>query len=85
MIVRMWEVRAYPEGFADLLSWVCEVAVPQVEHHPRHVSSEIFSSTDHRIVVISKWHGCAPEPMADPPGHLLASQPHTWDFAQVDR
>lgn len=85
MIVRMWEVRAHPEGFADLLGWVCDVAVPAVEVHPNHVASEIFSSTDHRIVVISKWRGSDPQPIADPPRHLTARPPHWWDFAPVDR
>jgi hypothetical protein len=84
VIVRMWEVRAYPQRFADLLSWVCETALPAIEVHPLHVSSEVFSSTDHRIVVISKWRSGA-EPLASPPGHLVARSPHEWDFTQVDR
>lgn len=84
MIVRMWEVRAHPEAFAELLSWVCEIGVPELELHPMHLASEVFSSTDHRVVVISKWRA---EPLAlpDPPGHLVARKPHSWDFAQVDR
>jgi hypothetical protein len=84
VIVRMWEVRAHPEGFADLLSWVCEAGVPDLESHPLHITSEVFSSTDHRIVVISRWRG-VPEPLADPPGHLVGRKPHSWDFAPVDR
>jgi hypothetical protein len=88
----MWEVRAHPEGFADLLSWVCDSAVPAIEEHPLHLSSEVFSSTDGRIVVISRWRsgsgwavGDGPPPLADPPGHLVARKPHAWDFAPVDR
>jgi hypothetical protein len=84
VIVRMWEVRAHPEGFADLLSWVCDAAVPAIERYPLHVSSEVYSSTDQRIVVISKWRS-APESLADPPSHLVARPPHAWDFTQVDR
>jgi hypothetical protein len=80
----MWEVRAYSEGFNDLLSWVCDVAVPSAEANALHVSSEIFSSTDHRIVVISKWRG-DPEPLPEPPGHLIARSSHSWDFTPVDR
>ena len=53
MIVRMWEAKAEPYGFADLITWVCETALPEFEHDPMHVSSEVFSSTDHRLVVIS--------------------------------
>jgi hypothetical protein len=80
----MWEVRAHPKGFSDLLSWVCEVALPAVEMNPLHISSEVFSSTDHRLVVISKWRS-NPEEFLDPPGHLVARTPHTWDFSPVDR
>jgi hypothetical protein len=84
VIVRMWEVRAHPEGFADLLSWVCEAAVPEFEAHPLHLGTEVFSSTDDRIVVISKWRG-TPVALAEPPGHLVARKPHAWDFTPVDR
>ncbi|HEY3007835.1 MAG TPA: hypothetical protein VGJ63_07180 [Micromonosporaceae bacterium] len=84
MIVRMWEVRANPQRFTDLLSWVCDTAVPAIEVHPLHVSSEVFASTDHRIVVISKWRSDA-QSLADPPEHLVARSPHVWDFTPVDR
>lgn len=84
MIVRMWEVRAWPSGFGELLSWVCDNAVPQLEVEPLHVSSEVFTSTDHRVVVISRWRS-GPVPLPDPPGHLVARAPHTWDFSPVDR
>ncbi len=84
MIARMWEVRAYPEGFADLLSWVCDVALPQIEADPSHVASEVFSSTDHRIVVISKWRR-TPAALPEPPGHLVTRSAHAWDFSPVDR
>ncbi len=85
VIVRMWEARAYPEGFDDLLGWVCDVAVPAVEVHPRHIATEVFSSTDHRLVVVSRWRGSEPQPLPDPPGHLVARAPHWWDFTLVDR
>jgi hypothetical protein len=84
MIARMWEVRAHGSGFDELLSWVCEQAVPRLEVLPQHVSSEVFSSTDHRIVVISKWRS-SPESLPAPPAHLVARSPHVWDFNPVDR
>ena len=84
MIARMWEVRALGSGFDELLAWVCDEAVPRIEVLPQHVSSEVYSSTDHRIVVISKWRN-APEPMPAPPERLVARAPHAWDFTPVDR
>lgn len=84
MIVRMWELRAYPDGFADLLSWLCDLALPGIESNPMHISSEVFSSTDSRVVVISKWRG-SPQPLPDPPKHLVARSAHSWDFTPVDR
>jgi hypothetical protein len=80
----MWEVPAHPEGLTDLLSWVCEVALPAVEMNPLHVSSEVYSSTDSRVVVISKWRS-NPEEFIDPPGYLVVRKPHVWDFTPVDR
>lgn len=80
----MWEVRAYPDGFAELLSWVCDLAVPEIEVNPLHVASEVFTSTDHRIVVISRWRS-SPVPLPDPPKHLATRSPHVWDFSPVDR
>lgn len=84
VIVRMWEVRAHPEGFTELISWVCEAALPVIEVEPLHISSEVFSSTDHRLVVISKWRS-NPVNLPEPPRHLVARKPHSWDFAPVDR
>jgi hypothetical protein len=84
MIVRMWEVKAYPEAVTDLLSWVCEAAVPALEVNPMHVASEIFSSADGRIVVISRWRASAVD-LGTPPRHLVERQPHSWDFSPVDR
>ena len=84
MIVRMWEVRALGAGFDELLTWVCDRALPKIEVLPTHVSSEIYSSTDHRIVVISKWRN-TPVSLDAPPDKLVARAPHVWDFTQVDR
>jgi len=84
VIVRMWEVRAHPEGFTELISWVCEAALPAIEVEPLHIASEVFSSTDHRLVVISKWRS-NPVELPEPPRHLVARKPHSWDFAPVDR
>jgi hypothetical protein len=81
----MWEVRAYARTFTELLGWVCDEAVPAIELDPQHIASEIFSSTDHRIVVISKWRGSAPQPMPDPPPKMVTRSAHVWDFSQVDR
>ena len=84
MIARMWEVRAQKSGFDELLTWVCDVAVPRIEVLPLHVSSEVYSSTDNRIVVISKWRN-TPESLLSPPAKLVARAPHVWDFSPVDR
>ncbi|HYN95363.1 MAG TPA: hypothetical protein VES42_16065 [Pilimelia sp.] len=84
MIVRMWEVRAHPHRLPELLDWVCATAVPTVEVEPLHVASEVFSSADNRVVVISRWRGM-PVPFRDPPAHLVARSPHAWDFTPVDR
>jgi hypothetical protein len=84
MIARMWEVRAARSGFDELLSWVCDVAVPQLEVLPSHVSSEVYSSTDLRIVVITRWRN-TPEELPVPPADLVARSPHVWDFTPVDR
>lgn len=83
MIVRMWEVKAAPDRVADLITWVCETALPVVEPDPRHAGSEVFSSTD-RVVVISRWRG-EPAPLPSPPEVLVARPPHEWDFTPVDR
>ncbi|WP_091451700.1 hypothetical protein [Micromonospora inyonensis] len=84
MIVRMWEARAEPYGFDDLLAWVCDIGLREFEHDPLHVSSEVFTSTDHRVVVVSKWRN-TPRSLPDPPPTLLAGPAHSWDFTQVDR
>lgn len=84
MIARMWEVRALGSGFDELLTWVCDKALPQLEVLPQHVSSEVYSSTDKRIVVISKWRH-SPVALPAPPESLVARSPHVWDFSPVDR
>ena len=84
MIARMWEVRASRSGFAELLNWVCDTAVPGLEVLPQHVSSDVYSSTDQRIVVITKWRN-SPENPRTPPENLVARAPHVWDFNPVDR
>jgi hypothetical protein len=80
----MWEVRAQPARMADLIVWVCDTALPEIEQSPLHVSSEVYSSPDHRLVVISKWRS-SPVSMPDPPAQLVARSPHVWDFTEVDR
>lgn len=80
----MWEIKAHPEFIAETLSWVCEVGVPAIEALPQHVESEVFSSADNRIVVISRWHANPVTP-GDPPRHLVERAGHSWDFSPVDR
>jgi len=48
------------------------------------VRSEVFSSTDHRVVVISRWRRDARN-LPEPPPNLIARSPHVWDFAEVTR
>jgi hypothetical protein len=84
VIVRMWEVRAEPATFPDLIAWVCEHVLPMAEVNPTHISSEVFSSADSRLVVISKWRS-TPMTFADPPPNLIIRRPQWWDFAPVDR
>jgi hypothetical protein len=84
MIVRMWEVRALGSGFDELLTWVCDQALPKIEVLPMHAGSEVFTSTDHRIVVISRWRN-TPVALDAPPDRLVARAPHVWDFSAVDR
>jgi hypothetical protein len=84
VIVRMWEVRAERGRTAELVSWVCEVALPEVEHSPLHISSEVFSSAEERVVVISRWRA-EPLSLPEPPLRLVARPPHQWDFTPVDR
>ena len=85
MIVRMWEVRGYPERFDELLAWVCDTALPAVEPLPAYAGSEVLSSTDHRILILTRWRGNEPPPLPEPPSRLVSRPPHTWDFAPVDR
>ena len=84
MIVRMWEVRAQQRTFTELLTWVCDVAIPAIEVSPLHIQSEVFSSADFRLVIISRWRS-HPEPFREPPAHLITRPPHSWDFTPVDR
>lgn len=79
----MWEVRAVPDRLAELVGWVCDTALPQVEHDPGHAGSEVFSAPD-RVVVISRWRG-EPVALPPPPAELVARAPHSWDFTPVDR
>ncbi len=80
----MWEARVRPARFDEFLAWVCDRALPRIEGHPLHVASEVFSSTDHRVVVISRWLRDAQD-LPAPPEHLVARSPHVWDFTPVDR
>lgn len=79
----MWEVKARSNRLKDLLSWVCDTALPEIEVLPPHISSEVYASTD-RVVVISKWRG-DPVALPEPPVSLTDRSPHSWDFAPVDR
>lgn len=83
VIIRMWEVRGHPERVPELVDWVCTVGVAAVEHDPRHIRSEVFSSSE-RVVVISRWRS-EPVPLPEPPAELVVRAPHSWDFTPVDR
>ncbi|GGJ99143.1 hypothetical protein GCM10010123_31360 [Pilimelia anulata] len=83
MIVRMWEVRAYPGHAAALLDWLAHTALPAVAAEPTHAGSEVFASADHRVVVLSRWRG-EPGALPDPPAAWVARAPHSWDFTPVD-
>ena len=84
MIVRMWEVVANPDAHQKVIDWVCEVGVPRVEVEIGHIHTEVFTSTDHRVVVITRWRG-NPVDLPAPPRHLTKRAPHSWDFSVVDR
>jgi hypothetical protein len=84
VIVRMWEVKAEPGRLTQLISYVCDRALPEIEANPLHIASEVFSSTDDRVVVVSKWRS-NPVDMPAPPATLVVRVPHSWDFTQVDR
>jgi hypothetical protein len=84
VIVRMVEMAAHPESHHDLVDWACAVAVPELERHLDHITSEVFTSADNRLVVISRWRS-SPVPLATPPGHWLRREAHSWDFSPVDR
>ena len=84
MIVRMWEVRAQQRNYTELLAWVCDVALPAIELSPMHMGSEVFTSPDFRLVVISKWRS-HPEEFKEPPANLITRTPQSWDFSPVDR
>jgi hypothetical protein len=84
VIVRMWEAKAEPGRLAQLVSWVCDRALPEIEISPLHIGSEVFSSADDRVVVISKWRS-NPVELPAPPATYVVRAPHSWDFTQVDR
>jgi hypothetical protein len=84
MIVRMWEVKARSDALTELLTWVCDTAIPGIEVNPLHISSEVFSSADGRVVVISRWRSNVVE-LAQPARRLIERSPHSWDFSPVDR
>lgn len=84
MIVRMCEMVAHPEAAEDLVRWICDAALPDVERDLGHVASEVFASADARVVVISRWRS-SPRSLPSPPPHLVARPPHSWDFSPVDR
>lgn len=82
-IVRMCEMVAHPETHDDLVRWICEAALADVRGDLGHVHSEVFTSADHRVVVISRWRG-EPRSLPDPPRHYVTRPPHSWNFTPVD-
>lgn len=79
----MWEVVAHPEGFADLLSWVCEVAVVELQGDLSLIDVQVYTSPEQRIVVITKWRA-NPRLLSDPPRHTVRAGPFFADFSPVD-
>ena len=84
MIVRMWEVRARAAQLHRPADLGIDVALPAIEVNPLHMCSEVYSSPDFRLVVITKWRS-HPESFREPPAHLITRPPHSWDFSPVDR
>ncbi len=84
MIVRMWEAAAHPEAHQDLLTWVCDIGVPELEHELSYIGSQVYTSTDHRVVVVSQWRSQPADPHS-PPTFYLRRKPQSWDFSPVDR
>jgi hypothetical protein len=80
----MWEVLAHPEARDEVLSWVSEAAVPAIEALPGHVSSEVLTTTEGRVVVVSRWRNEPVNPET-PASYLLAAPARSWDFNLVDR
>lgn len=79
----MWEVVAAADACDDLVSWVCDVALPSVEDEAGCRGGEVYRSAD-RVVVITHWEA-APRDLPDPPDNLTARAPHAWDFERVSR
>ena len=76
MIVRMWEVRAQQRTFTELLTWVCDVAIPAIEVSPLHIQSEVFSSPDFRPS--SFRGGAVTGAVPGPPSHLIHPPTPLW-------
>ena len=84
LIVRMWEVRAQQRNFTELLTWVCDVALPAIEVSPLHIASEVFTSTG--LPARGDLHVAQqPRAVPEPPADLITRPPHSWDFSPVDR
>ncbi|MGH3326530.1 MAG: hypothetical protein ACRDPT_01805 [Streptomycetales bacterium] len=80
----MWEVVAAP-GCADaLVRWVFDEALPDLEDPDDLVRSEVYRSSDDRVVVITWWSE-EPIGLVDPPPELVAHPPQSWEFEQVTR
>lgn len=84
MIVRMWEATAHPEAHQDLLTWVCDIGVPELEQKLSYIDSQVYTSTEHRVVVVSQWRSQPADP-SSPPSFYLRHKPQSWDFSPVDR
>jgi hypothetical protein len=70
----MWEVRAAPGRLPDLLRWVGEHALPDLD-------ADVYTSSDDRLVLIVRGLPKIPAP----PDDLVARSPHAWPFKRVSR
>jgi hypothetical protein len=80
----MWEVVAAPGAADALVDWVFRSALPEVREEAGLQRSEVYRSSDERIVVITWWSG-EPVGLPEPPRALVARPPHSWEFEQVAR
>jgi len=75
----MWEARAAVGKLDDLIAWVLWRVEPSMQVY-RTPSSD--AQDDQRLVVIDPG-GSVGTILAEVPSHLVAREPHQWDFEPV--